>query len=346
MEKITRGQRPLLGIILVLAAVCLAGLSLGASRDDDVWRQAKQLFGPLPQIMSSEKNPITPEKVTLGKMLFYETRISVDNTVSCAKCHPLGLYAADGLKKAIGNNCKVNPRNSPTIFNAAAQISAHWIGNRTGVEDQARQSVIGPAAFGMPSYQAVEQRLKELGYGPLFKQAFPKAKDPVTVNNLAMVIGAFERTLTTPAPFDAYLKGDQGALDAKAKRGLKTFMQAGCASCHAGPYLGGQMYQRFGIVEPYWTYTKSAGIDDGRYEATKHEADRYVFKVPVLRNCAKTAPYFHDGAVDSLEQAIWIMGKVQLGRDLSRNQVKDMNAFLDALIGEIPQDALIVPLLP
>jgi cytochrome c peroxidase len=346
MEKITRGQRPLLGIVLVLAAVCLGGLSLGAGQDDDVWIQANQLFGLLPQIMSSEENPVTPEKVALGKMLFYETRISVDGTVSCAKCHPLGLYAADGLPKAIGNNCRVNPRNSPTIFNAAAQISAHWIGNRTDVEDQARQSMIGPAAFGMPSYQAVEQRLRELGYGPLFKQAFPGAKDPVTVENLAKAIGAFERTLVTPAPFDAFLKGDQGALDAKAKRGLRTFMQAGCASCHAGPYLGGQMYQRFGITAPYWRYTKSAEIDEGRYTVTKNEADRYVFKVPVLRNVAKTPPYFHDGAIDSLEQAIWIMGKVQLGKDLSRGQVKDMNALLDALTGEIPQDALIVPLLP
>ena len=130
--------------------------------------------------MQSEKNPITPEKVRLGKILFYETRISVDGTVSCARCHPIGLYGADGLKKSIGNHCRVNPRNAPTLFNAAGQISAHWIGNRTDVEDQARQSVTGLPSFGMPSAEAVEKKIKEIkGYVDLFKKAFPEYDDPV-----------------------------------------------------------------------------------------------------------------------------------------------------------------------
>lgn len=152
-------------IILVISIIFFAGMSLGNNGDEELLKQAKQIFGPLPQAMVSEKNPITPEKVRLGKILFHETRISVDGTVSCARCHPLGLYAADGLKKPIGNNCRVNPRNAPTILNAAGQISAHWIGNRIDVEDQARQSVTGPPSFGMPSNEAVEARLKRIpGY--------------------------------------------------------------------------------------------------------------------------------------------------------------------------------------
>ena len=346
MKEMRTRQGSMVGIATALMVFCFAGPSFGADKADALWKQAKGFFAPLPQVMSSEKNPITPEKVRLGKMLLYETRISADGTVSCTKCHPISLYGTDGLRKAIGNGCKVNPRNAPTIFNAAAQNFAHWIGNRLDVEDQARQSVTGMPAFGMPSNEAVEKRLKEIGYTDLFKQAFPTDKEPVTVENFAKAIGAFERTLVTPAPFDAFLKGNQGALNEKERRGLKTFMDIGCARCHNSPYVGGQMYQRFGLVDSYWNYTKSAAKDDGRYVVTKNEADRYVFKVPVLRNVAKTAPYFHDGSIDTLGEAVWIMGKVQLGKKLTTQQVKDINAFLNALTGEIPQDALIVPLLP
>ena len=160
--------------VLIIPILFFAQISPGASAEEDLLKQAKQIFSPLPQAMVSEKNPMTPEKVKLGKILFYETRISVDGTVSCARCHPIGLYAADGLRKSIGNNCKVNPRNSPTFLNAAGQISAHWIGNRVDVEDQARQSVTGPPSFGMPSKEAVEAKLKGIpGYAELFKLAFP-----------------------------------------------------------------------------------------------------------------------------------------------------------------------------
>jgi cytochrome c peroxidase len=258
------------------------------------------------------------------------------------------LYGADGLKKSIGNNYKVNPRNAPTVFNAAAQISAHWIGNRTGVEDQAKQSVIGPPSFGLPSYEAFEKKLKEIkGYNHLFKEAFPKKDDhPITMENFARAVGAFERTLVTPSPLDAFLKGNKGALKEKEKRGLKTFIETGCIMCHSGQYLGGQMYQKFGIVEPYWKYTKSETIDEGRYIVTKNESDKYLFKVPVLRNVAKTSPYFHDGSADKLEEAVWTMGKVQLGKDLTRSQVEDVSAFLMSLTGKISEEALEVPLLP
>jgi cytochrome c peroxidase len=257
------------------------------------------------------------------------------------------LYAADGLKKSIGNNCKLNPRNAPTILNAAGQVSEHWIGNRTDVEDQAKQSVIGLPSFGMPSYEAIENKLKEIkGYLDLFEKAFPEDSDPIKVDNLAKAIGAFERTLVTPSPFDAFLKGSNNSLTEPGIRGLKTFMETGCISCHFGTYVGGQIYQKFGIVEPYWKYTGSEEIDEGRFTVTKNESDKYVFKAPMLRNIAKTAPYFHDGSVDNLEKAILIMGKIQLGKELIKRQTEDIKAFLESLTGEIPENAIKVPLLP
>jgi cytochrome c peroxidase len=341
-------KRSFLPIFALFLSVFFSGTALGAAgADEELMKKAKVVLGPLPTSMPSEQNPITPEKVKLGKILFYESRISIDGTVSCAKCHPISLYAADGLRKAIGNNCKENPRNSPTIFNAASQISAHWIGNRTDVEDQARQSVTGPPAFGMPSNESVEKVLKGMKeYVSLFKAAFPGEKDPVTVDNLAKAIGAFERTLMTPAPFDAYVKGDPKALTEQQKKGLKTFFETGCAACHMSAYLGGQMYQKFGVFEPYVNYTKSEKIDEGRFAVTKNEADKYVFKVPVLRNVAMTPPYFHDGSVNKLEDAVWIMGKIQLLKDISTEQVADIAAFFASLTGQIPDDVMRVPLLP
>jgi cytochrome c peroxidase len=329
--------------------LCLT-ISLSAvpcKADDETLTQARRIFSPLPQVMASEKNPVTPEKVALGKMLFYESRISIDGTVSCAKCHPMSLHAVDGLRKAVGNNCRINPRNAPTVFNAAAQISAHWIGNRTDVEDQARQAVTAPPAFGMPSRESAEKRLKEFSvYTELFNKAFPVDKEPVTVENFAKAVGAFERTLITPSPFDSFLKGSGDAISEKQKRGLKTFMATGCITCHFGTYVGGQMYQKFGIIEPYWKYTKSEKIDQGRFEVTKNEADMYVFKVPVLRNVEKTSPYFHDGSVDTLEEAVIIMAKIQLARYLKSEEADDITAFLGSLTGKIPDDILLVPVLP
>jgi cytochrome c peroxidase len=348
MAMIKKGRKNRNGIAgIIISILIFSGISSGSNGDEALLKHAKSIFGALPQVMASEENPVTPEKVQLGKILFYETRISVDGTVSCSRCHPFGLYAADGLKKSIGNNCQLNPRNAPTILNAAAQISEHWIGNRTDVEDQAKQSVIGPPSFGMPSYEAVENKLKELKeYMKLFKKAFPGEPNPITMDNFAKSVGAFERTLVTPSAFDAFVKGDMAALTAPQKRGLKTYVETGCMTCHSGAYFGGQMYQKFGIFEPYWKYTKSEPIDEGRYVVTKNEADKYVFKVPVLRNVEKTSPYFHDGSIDKLENAVWIMGKIQLGKDLSKARVEEVVTFLKSLTGKIPEDALKVPLLP
>jgi cytochrome c peroxidase len=333
---------------LVISSVLFIAVPVStAGPDDDLMNRAKAVFGPLPASMPSPDNPITPEKVKLGNILFFESRISIDRTVSCAKCHPPGLYAADGLRKAVGNHCKDNPRNSPTILNAASQISAHWVGNRTSVEDQARQAVTGPPAFGMPNNESVEKVLKGMKeYVALFKAAFPADKDPVTVVNFAKAVGAFERTLMTPDPFDDFMKGNAGSLSDQQKRGLRAFMDTGCMTCHFGPYLGGQMYQKFGVFEPYQKYTKSMQVDDGRFAVTKSEADRFLFKVPVLRNVAMTPPYFHDGSVDHLADAVVIMAKVQLAKDLTTSQAEDITDFLRALTGKMPESVLKTPVLP
>jgi cytochrome c peroxidase len=345
---ISRTGLKILSAIVAVSSVLLFTVPLAAAGpDDELMNRAKTIFGPLPASMPSPDNPITPEKVKLGNILFFEPRISSDRTVSCAKCHPPGLYAADGLRKAVGNHCKDNPRNSPTILNAASQISSHWIGNRTSVEDQARQAVTGPPAFGMPNNESVEKVLKGMKeYVALFKAAFPSDKDPVTVENFAKAVGAFERTLMTPAPFDDFMQGKAGALSDQQKRGLNAFMDTGCMTCHFGPYLGGQMYQKFGVFEPYQKYTKSAQVDDGRFAVTKSEADRFLFKVPVLRNVAMTPPYFHDGSVDHLSEAVVIMAKVQLAKDLTTSQAEDITAFLRALTGKMPESILKAPVLP
>ena len=344
----TSGKGRLFAIVLISGSFLASSpFGRGGRETQELTGRANQAFGGLPQVLASEKNPVTAEKVELGKILFYETRISVDGTVSCAKCHPFSLYAADGLRTSVGNRCRTNPRNAPTVLNAAGQIAQHWLGNRVDVEDQARQSVVGPASFGMSSPADVEKILKGIqDYAPLFKRAFPADDDPTTVDNLAKAIGAFERTLVTPSPFDSFLAGQKEALTEQQQSGLNAFLEAGCVTCHEGPYVGGRMFQKFGLLEPYWTYTKSEPVDEGRSAVTKNDADRYVFKVPGLRNVAKTGPYFHDGSVDDLETAILIMGRVQLGQSLPPEKLRDIKAFLMSLTGKIPDDALRLPLLP
>ena len=330
-----------------IAFVVLVFLVGCARKRDVLEQQALKIFGTLPSQMLSPQNPITLQKVLLGRMLFYETRISVDGTVSCARCHPMSFYATDKLKKSIGNSNKQNPHNAPTLFNAANQISEHWIGNRIDVEDQARQALIAPQSFGMPSNAAVEEKLRQIhGYRQLFADAFPGDSEPITVDNFAKAIGAFERTLTTPGRFDAFVRGNDTALDSSEKAGLALFMEKGCAACHSGARLGGGMYRKFGIANPYWRYTKSDVIDKGRYAVTHADSDLYVFKVPILRNVSMTSPYFHDGSVASLRDAVGIMSKVQLGETLSEEQVSSLVLFLGSLTGRIRQDFLVVPLLP
>ncbi len=335
---------------LVIAAV-VAGAALTPAaphaQEPSLLVQARSIFKPLPKDMATAENPITPEKVELGRMLFFDPRISADGTVSCARCHQPSLYGTDGLAKPIGAEHRVNPRNAPTVLNAALQIAAHWRGDRRSVEDQATQALIGPPSFGNPSYDAAMARLKQIPeYGRRFAKAFPGEPDPITPEHWGQAIGAYERTLVTPSPLDAYLAGNETALTAEAKAGLRQFIQVGCVSCHNGVGVGGGMYQKFGLLEEYWKATGSTTIDKGRVDVTHDPADTYVFKVPSLRNVAMTPPYFHDGSVATLPEAVRIMARVQLARTLTEEQIGQIVAFLESLTGTLPESFARAPVLP
>ena len=334
-------------LFIIFLLIFFAGLSVFAVEDIELQNDAKRTFGILPEKIENKNNPTTSNKVKLGKKLFYDTRLSVDNTISCAKCHFFGLYAIDGLPKSIGNNYKENDRNAPTVFNAAGQISQHWIGDRASVEEQAEKSLIGKASFGNPDEKSLIEKLSKIKqYNELFIKAFPKDKEPISAKNIGLAIGAFERTLVTPSPFDEYLEGNIRGIERDQMAGLKLFMDYGCSSCHNGIYLGGNSYEKFGVFANYWEHTGSKKIDDGRFLHTKDNSDKYVFKVPILRNVAKTSPYFHDGSVENIKDAIRIMAKIQLDLEPTDEDVNSIATFLTSLTGKISQRMLGIPVLP
>jgi cytochrome c peroxidase len=209
------------------------------------------------------------------------------------------------------------------------------------------KALASPITNGQPDEKAIIDRLEQIpSYAPLFKAAFPDDPHPMTGENIAKAIGAYERTLVTPSPFDRYLAGDVNALSPKARGGLDTFINTGCATCHNGVLVGGGRYQKFGVVEDYWKATGSPTIDNGRADATKNLDDLYVFRVASLRNVAMTAPYFHDGSVAALPEAVRVMARVQLGVTLGDAETSDIVAFLESLTGELPASFVTVPSLP
>lgn len=335
----------------ILGACALAALTacaaLNRTADDDLMRQARALFKPLPADFGDAQHPLAPERVALGRMLFFDTRISLDGTTSCAKCHQPFLYGTDGLSKAIGVKDRTGRRNAPTVLNTALQVSQHWNGDRADVEDQAMKALLGPASYGNPEYAAAMAKIGAIpGYRATFEKVFAGEKNPVTPENWARAIGAYVRTLASPGHFDEYLGGDARALTAREQDGLRKFIVAGCAACHSGVGLGGAMYQKFGVFEEYPKATGSKTLDRGRIEVTNDPADLYIFKVPPLRNVAKTPPYFHDGSVESLPEAVRIMARIQLGKTLPDGDVDDIVAFLGSLTGTLPRDFITLPELP
>ena len=339
------------------ASVCSLALlgvgSVGAASDDQaLLDRAKALFKPLPDSSALENTSLTPERVALGKALFFETRVSSDGRQGCVSCHNPAYHGGDSLPLSMGIHGKVLPRNAPTVFNTSLLVAQHYGGNRASVEEQAVKALTSPVAYGNANYEQAEKKLVQLGYQPWFDKAFPGQAKSVSVQNWGIAIGAFERTLLTPAPFDRYLKGDSKALSAQAKQGLKTFIETGCAGCHSGVTVGGQSFQKFGITQDYWLLTGSTekeafkGYDKGRFQDTKNEADAFMFKVSQLRNVAMTPPYFHDGSVATLPQAVRVMAQLQLGKQLSDTQVADIVSFLESLTGEVPADFAKAPALP
>lgn len=290
----------------------------------------RAIFSPLPSVVESQDNPVTKEKIELGKKLYNDTQFSLEENISCNSCHDLNNYGVDGEATSPGDKQQRGNRNSPTVYNAAIHLAQFWDGRAANVEEQALGPVLNPVEMAMPNAEEVIKKIREDSqYPKLFASAFPEEKDPITFNNFGKAIGAFERTLLTPSRFDLFLKGDDNALTEDERKGLKVFVNTGCIACHSGVGVGGNLYQKLGLVKPYETK------DLGRFEATKNDADKFFFKVPSLRNIDKTGPYFHDGSIKTLEEAISIMAEHQLGKKLSKEEVQDIKVFLQSLTGEL-----------
>lgn len=277
--------------------------------------------------------------VNLGYHLYHDTRLSMKGNNSCNSCHNLNTFGVDNLSTSPGDEGKNGERNSPTTLNAALHAFQFWDGRAKDVEEQAGMPILNPVEMNIPNKQFLVDRLKKIPlYQDLFKKAFPDSKDPITYENLQKAIGAFERKLITPSRFDKYLAGDKSALTLQEKKGLVAFTTNGCTQCHSGALLGGNQYQKFGVYSNYWEHTGSKKIDEGKYVVTKDTNDKYIFKVPSLRNIEKTGPYFHDGSISSLDSAVKIMGRVQLGRQIDDEDTRNIVAFLKALTSDIPNE--------
>jgi len=324
--------------------LALTALALGSSSAlaDSLSDSYLAMFKPLPTEVPAADNELSEARINLGRMLYYETRISKGGKMSCNSCHQLDKYGQDNLPFSPGHEGKLGGRSSPPTYNAALHIAQFWDGRAPSVEEQAKGPVLNPVEMGMPSADFVVEVLKSIpGYVDAFKAAFPGEADPVNYNNFGKAVGAFERKLLTPSRWDDFLKGKKDALTADEQKGWETFAKAGCATCHNGPAVGGAMYQKLGLVKA-WPELKDAG----RMEATKQESDKHFFKVPSLRNVTETAPYLHDGSVKTLEDMVAKMAEHQLGKTLSNEEVSSIVTFLKALKGDIPKDFIAQPKLP
>jgi cytochrome c peroxidase len=328
--------------IIVLLGVGLAVLWLVAPQQENrgaksvpvaVFERSGDSLVPLPP----EPN-LPPAKVALGKALFQDVRLSHDNTISCASCHDLTTAGHDARRFSVGVGGGVGTVNAPSVFNASLNFAQFWDGRARDLEDQAAGPVHNPIEMASNWDEVIGNLRADAVMVRQFKDIYP---DGITAAAIVDAIATFERTLlTSNAPFDRFLRGDRQAIGAKALTGYRRFQELGCASCHQGANIGGNMYQRFGVMTEYLAERKrtrpAALADLGRYNVTGHEEDRYVFKVPSLRNVAQTAPYFHDGSAATLEEAVSIMGRFQLGRDLSKDEVAALVAFLKTLTGDRP----------
>jgi cytochrome c peroxidase len=275
-------------------------------------------------------------------MLYYDARLSKGQDVSCNSCHDLNKYGVDNQPVSDGHKGQKGTRNSNTVYNAAGNFVQFWDGRAPTVEEQAKGPILNPVEMAMPDQKKVLAVLNSMPeYVAAFQKAFPGEKPPVTFDNMAKAIGVFERKLVTVSRWDKFLGGDHAALSDQEKAGLNQFLDAGCQNCHNGIYVGGSMFQKLGLARPW-----DNANDPGRFAVTKQEADRMVFKVPGLRNVEKTAPYFHDGSIPTLDEAVRQMANHQLARTLSKEEADSIVTFLKALTGELPTDYIKEPPLP
>jgi len=329
-------------LLLALPLVVVIGASQG---EDELMRRARAVFKPIPTAPPQlDDAPLTPERIELGKMLYFEPRLSASWLISCNTCHNMGLAGVDLMETSIGHGWQKGPRNAPTVLNAVLNIAQFWDGRAADLMEQAMGPVQAAVEMNNTPDRAVATLRSIPEYVELFEKAFPEETDPVTFESMARAIEAFEATLLTPGSrFDQYLEGNPGALTEGEKSGLALFMDRGCAACHGGTNLGGAGYFPFGVVE-----RPGADIlppeDKGRFAVTQTASDEYVFKAPSLRNIVLTPPYFHSGRVWGLAQAVAIMGSAQLGQQLTDAETQGIVEFLGTLTGKQP--SVVYPVLP
>jgi cytochrome c peroxidase len=329
--------------VAAMMLATLAGVACSRRAASDIADRAMLArFAPLPEVVPAKSGPASEEAVSLGRMLYFDARLSKGQDVSCNSCHPLAQYGADGKATSRGYKGQHGDRNSPTVYNAAAQFVQFWDGRAPDVEAQAKGPMLNPVEMAMPSGESVEAVLRSMPeYVSAFRRAFPQDKNPVTFDRAAEAIGAFERRLVTPARWDTFLRGDETALTAAEKQGFNLFIESGCSSCHSGALVGGDGFQRLGAAAPY-----PDGSDPGRYKVTKKETDRMIFKVPSLRNIAQTAPYFHNGKVSTLQEAVQQMAEYQVGKKIGNADAQSVATWLNALTGDLPARYTAPPQLP
>lgn len=280
-----------------------------------------------------------PAKVELGKQLFFDPRLSKSGFISCNSCHNLSMGGSDNLSTSIGHNWQQGPINSPTVLNSSLNLAQFWDGRAADLKEQAGGPIANPMEMGFTHTLAVDV-LESI---PQYKESFKKVygKNSIDIDQVTDAIAAFEETLVTPnSRFDKWLKGDKKALTKDELAGYQLFKNVGCTACHNGSAVGGNSFQKMGLVEPYATQNPAEGVAG----LTGNDADRMKFKVPTLRNVELTYPYFHDGAYWNLEEAVDVMARLQLGRKLEKKQIEQITAFLKTLTGEQPSFAL--PILP
>ncbi|BCA78771.1 cytochrome-c peroxidase [Desulfuromonas sp. AOP6] len=331
-------------LIALLAAALFLPVGPAYAASDSLLSLSQTIFKPLPtEPPAIEGNPATPAKLELGKMLFFDPRLSASQLISCNTCHNVGLAGGDLQETSVGHNWQKGPRNAPTVMNAVFNSAQFWDGRAKDLAEQAK----GPVQASVEMNNTPERVLETLNsmpeYVDRFAKAFPGEKSPLTFDNVARAIEVFEALLLTPAPFDSYLRGDAAALTDQEKAGLDLFINKGCAGCHDGVNVGGSGYFPFGVVEKPGSEVMSAD-DKGRFQVTNTASDAYVFRAPSLRNVALTAPYFHSGKVWSLQEATSIMGSSQLGISLTPGDEKLLVTFMETLNGIQPE--IVYPLLP
>jgi cytochrome c peroxidase len=319
--------------LLLVSPVFGAPPVSGSAGDVDVKQlpdSYRTFFKALPEDVKPPDGRLSSELVLLGEQLYNETGLSQSGKISCNTCHDLKKFGVDNLPVSPGHLGKVGERNSPSTFNAAVHVAQFWDGRAPSVEEQAIGPILNPGEMAMLDESSVLAFLRgSEKYPKLFMAAFGESQDPITIENLKRAIGAFERTLLTPSRFDSYLKGKADSLSPAEQAGLKVFVDTGCVTCHQGVGIGGGMYMKLGLVKPYETK------DQGRFSVTKNESDRFVFKVPSLRNVTETGPYFHDGSIKTLNEAVTLMARHQLGKELGKGEVESIITFLGALKGSV-----------